>query len=54
VIEKIAAESDNIETSYLLRDENLDLMEQFLTGGARSIPKLIAVDAGTLEVLGTW
>ncbi len=54
VIEKIATESDNIETRYLLRDENLDLMEQFLTDGARSIPKLIAIDAGTLEVLGTW
>lgn len=54
VIEKIAAESGNIETRYLLRDENLDLMEQFLTGGARSIPKLIAIDAANLEVLGTW
>ena len=27
VIEKIAAESDKIETRYILRDENLDLME---------------------------
>lgn len=54
VIEKIAAESVNIETRYLLRDENLDLMDQYLTDGARSIPKLIALDAGTLEVLGTW
>jgi len=25
-----------------------------LTNGSRSIPKLIALDAATLEVLGTW
>ena len=54
VIEKIAAESDIIETRYILRDENPDLMDQFLENGARSIPKLIALDAASLEVLGTW
>lgn len=54
VIEKIAAESVNIETRYLLRDENLELMDRFLTGGARSIPKLIALDAETFEILGKW
>lgn len=54
VIEKIAAESPNIETRYVLRDENLELMDKYLTNGARSIPKLIALDAETLEELGTW
>lgn len=54
VIEKIAAENDKIETRYILRDENPELIDRFLTDGARSIPKLIALDAGTLEVLGTW
>lgn len=54
VIEKIAAESVNIETRYLLRDENPELMDRFLTAGARSIPKLIAIDAETHEVLGSW
>lgn len=54
IIEKIAAESGNIQTRYILRDENLELMDRFLTGGARSIPKLIALDAETLEVLWTW
>ena len=53
-IEKIAAESDLIETRYVLRDENLDLMDKYLTGGARSIPKLIALDAETLQEIGTW
>jgi hypothetical protein len=54
VIEKIAAENLKIETKYILRDENLNLMDKFLTNGARSIPKLIALDAETLEVPGTW
>lgn len=53
-IEKIAAESENIETRYVLRDENLELMDAFLTNNARSIPKLIALDAETLEEIGTW
>lgn len=53
-IEKIAAESENIETRYILRDENLDLMDRYLTNNARSIPKLIALDAETLEELGNW
>jgi hypothetical protein len=53
-IEKIANLSDRIETRYVLRDENPELMDQFLTNGARSIPKLIALDAETLEILGNW
>lgn len=54
VIEKIAAESPFIETRYVLRDENLELMDAYLTLNARSIPKLIALDADTLEEIGTW
>lgn len=53
-IEKIAAENDLIETRYVLRDENLALMDAYLTNNARSIPKLIALDAETLEEIGTW
>lgn len=54
LIEKIAAESENIETRYVLRDENLELMDAYLTNNARSIPKLIALDAETLQEIGTW
>ena len=54
IIEKIAAENPGIETRYVLRDENPELMDRFLTNGARSIPKLIALDAGTHEVIWTW
>ena len=55
VIEKIAeAGEGTIETRYVLRDENLELIDAYLTHNARSIPKLIALDAETLEELGTW
>lgn len=55
LIEKIAeASGGKIETRYILRDENLELMDAYLTHNARSIPKLIALDAETLEELGTW
>jgi len=54
IIEKLAAANHGIETRYILRDENPELMDRFLTAGARSIPKLIAIDNATGELLGTW
>lgn len=39
---------DKIKLSILLRDENQELMSNYLTNGARAIPKLIAVN----ETLG--
>ncbi|GHA75506.1 thioredoxin family protein [Pontibacter akesuensis] len=51
---KIADASPLIELKLLMRDENPELMDQYLTNGGRSIPKLIALDANTMEVLGTW
>jgi len=47
--------SDNIQARYILRDENLEIMDEFLTNGkSRSIPKLICLDAQSLDVLGSW
>lgn len=54
VINKIAEESDNIELGFILRHQHEDIMDAYQTNGARSIPKLIALDADTLEELGTW
>lgn len=53
VLEEIAKLSPFINTHYVLRDEHTDLMDQFLTKGGRSIPKLIILD-GDLNVLGDW
>jgi len=54
VIAKIADLSQNIELKLILRDENLEVMDEYLTDGGRSIPKLICLDPDTLEELGTW
>lgn len=54
VIAKMADETDAIDLKLILRDENLDIMDEFLTNGGRSIPKLICLDAETLEVKGSW
>lgn len=50
----MSAANANIEMRLLLRDEHLELMDQFLTDGGRSIPKLIAFDPESMEVLGSW
>lgn len=54
VIEKIAANNSLIQTRYLLRDENLDLMDKYLTNGGRAIPILICLDGETFQELGKW
>ncbi|MEX2600993.1 MAG: thioredoxin family protein [Balneolaceae bacterium] len=55
VIHKMAAETSFIELKIILRDQHLELMDQFLMRDkSRSIPKLIALDAMSLDVLGTW
>ncbi len=51
---KIAKENSCIDLKLIFRDENLDIMDQFLTNGGRSIPKLIALRNSDLKVLGTW
>jgi hypothetical protein len=42
-----------IELRVILRDHNLDLMDEFLTGGGRSIPKLVRLSAD-FQILNTW
>ncbi len=54
VMNKLAAANPNITLRLLLRDEHPAIMDAFLTDGSRSIPKLIALDADTLEVFATW
>ncbi|WP_017730341.1 thioredoxin family protein [Nafulsella turpanensis] len=45
---------EKIELQLLLRDEHPEVMDQYLTNGGRSIPKLIALEAGSLQELGSW
>jgi len=55
VMQALALLNPNITLRFLLRDENLELMDQYLTNGiSRSIPKLIALDTLTREELFNW
>lgn len=51
---KAMADEKGIELKVVLRDENLDLMDLFLTNGGRSIPKLVVFDRDTYEVKADW
>lgn len=54
VLAKIADQSEGkIELKLLYRDENLELMDEFLTNGGRAIPKLIQLN-DKLEIKKHW
>lgn len=54
IFNKMANVTPKIELRIVFRDENEDLMNQFLTNGAKAIPKLIVLEKVTLEVKGIW
>ena len=54
VLNKIAELNSNINLRIVLRDENPELMDLFLTCGSRSVPKLIMIDNETETVINTF
>jgi len=54
VILALAALAPSIQVRIVLRDTNLEVMDRYLTNGARSIPKLIAFDPLTGNELFFW
>ena len=54
MINKVAEINDNISLKVILRDENLDIMNRFLTNNTMSIPKLVMVSDETGEVIREW
>ncbi len=54
MINKVAELNEGITLKIILRDENLDIMNRFLTHGAMSIPKLVMIDDTSGMVLGEW
>lgn len=54
VMHKVTELNDRIELKIVLRDENLELMNHFLTNGSMSIPKLVLWDSANKEVLDDW
>ena len=54
VIYKMSEVTENVSLKIALRDDNDALMQHFLTNGGKAIPKLLILDADTLEVLADW
>ena len=54
VINKFSEANAKIDLKVVLRDENDDLMNQFLTNGSKSIPKLIVIEKSTNKVVSSW
>lgn len=44
VFARLAELNPNIKLRLVLRDENLELIDKYLTNGGRAIPKVIAID----------
>lgn len=47
------ADYAGVDMRIVFRDEHPELMDEFLTNGGKSIPKLVRMDEN-FEVLGTW
>jgi thiol-disulfide isomerase/thioredoxin len=54
IINKVAELNNNIDFKVILRDDNDELMSQFLTNGGKAIPKLIMIDNETNAVINTF
>ncbi|GGG39105.1 thioredoxin family protein [Bizionia arctica] len=54
VFNKLAELNENINFKVVLRDENELLMNQFLTNGGKSIPKLILIDDASNSVINSY
>lgn len=54
VFAALARLNKKIDLRFVLRDENLELMDQYLTNGSRSIPVVIGIDKNSHKELWKW
>jgi hypothetical protein len=54
IIHKMSELSELISLRIVLRDDNEDLMNLFLTNGGKAIPKLIFIEKESMEVFGDF
>jgi hypothetical protein len=54
IIYKMSQLSESVYMRIVLRDDNEDLMNKFLTNGGKAIPKLVFVEKESMEVLGDF
>lgn len=53
IIAKLADQAPGLELRVIMRDQNPEVMDRYLTNGARSIPIVIALDESFNEI-GHW
>jgi len=53
VLARFAEDAPNFELRIIKRDENLELMDRYLTNGSRSIPVVIMLDE-MFQPVGAW
>jgi len=54
ILHKMEEASSKIDLRLVLRDDNDDLMQLFLTNGSKSVPKVIILEKETKEVIASW
>lgn len=54
ILHKMDETSSKIDLRLVLRDDNDDLMQLFLTNGNKSVPKVIILEKDTKEVVASW
>ncbi|NJC26722.1 thioredoxin family protein [Neolewinella antarctica] len=54
VLNWVAEASPRVQLVCALRDENIGLIDQYLTDGGRSIPKVLFLETATENVLAAW
>lgn len=54
VLNLLAERLDNLGLGIVFRDRHSDLMDAFLTGTSRSIPKVVVLETESLRVRGVW
>lgn len=54
-IVQMVEQNEYLSLSFIMRDQQLELMDAFLTNGSRAIPKIIFLDPEeNYQVLGVW
>ncbi len=54
ILHKMSETTPAVDLVVVFRDQNNELMEEFLTNGGKAIPKVLVLNKGTLEVLADW
>ena len=54
IINKMVDAMPNVTLQLIFRDENIDVINEYLTNGNKSIPKLVCIDNQYFKEIGTW